>query len=89
MTEAIPLSGNEGPGERALVDRARQGEQAACRLLVEQHESAVAATVIGMLGAGDDADDVGQETFIRFFNSLDRFHRIFSKSSTSIPLNTL
>lgn len=73
MTEGIPLSGVEGSGERALVDRAKQGEQAACRLLVEQHESAVAATVIGMLGAGDEADDVGQETFIRFFNSLDRF----------------
>ncbi|HTR76768.1 MAG TPA: RNA polymerase sigma factor, partial [Gemmatimonadaceae bacterium] len=38
-----------------------------------QHESVVAATVIGMLGRGDEADDVGQETFIRFFNSLDRF----------------
>lgn len=26
-----------------------------------------------MLGSGDDADDVGQETFVRFFDSLDAF----------------
>jgi RNA polymerase sigma-70 factor (ECF subfamily) len=33
----------------------------------------VAATVVGMLGPGDEADDVGQETFIRFYQSLDKF----------------
>ena len=59
--------------ERALIDRARAGDQQACRLLVERYESVVAATVIGMLGRGDDADDVGQETFIRFFAALDQF----------------
>jgi RNA polymerase sigma-70 factor (ECF subfamily) len=60
-------------GEEALLVRARAGDQAACRALVDRHEGAVAAVVHGMLGAGDDADDVGQETFIRFFRSLDRF----------------
>jgi RNA polymerase sigma-70 factor, ECF subfamily len=59
--------------ERALIDRARAGDQQACRLLVERYEAVVAATVIGMLGRGDDADDVGQETFIRFFAALDQF----------------
>ena len=33
----------------------------------------VAATVIGMLGRGPEAEDVGQETFIRFYRALDRF----------------
>jgi RNA polymerase sigma-70 factor (ECF subfamily) len=60
-------------GEEALLTRARSGDQAACRELVERHEAGVAGVVHGMLGAGDDADDVGQETFIRFFRSLDRF----------------
>ncbi len=61
------------PDEFTLIERARAGDEAACRLLVIRHESAVAATVIGMIGPGDEADDVGQETFIRFFRSLDRF----------------
>ena len=49
-----------------LLDHARSGDELAFRALVERYESAVASVVIGMLGAGDDADDVGQDTFIRF-----------------------
>lgn len=33
----------------------------------------MAATVIGMLGYCTEADDIGQETFIRFYQSLDKF----------------
>jgi RNA polymerase sigma-70 factor (ECF subfamily) len=56
-----------------LIGLARAGDERAFRELVERHESAVAATVIGMLGPGDDADDVGQETFIRFYRALADF----------------
>lgn len=56
-----------------LVARARNGDEDAFRRLVERHQSAVARTVLGMLGAGDDADDVGQETFVRFHQSLASF----------------
>jgi len=59
--------------DRHLIDRARAGDERAFRDLVERYEPRVAATVIGMLGAGDDADDVGQETFIRLYRSLERF----------------
>jgi RNA polymerase sigma-70 factor, ECF subfamily len=61
------------PEERELLERARAGDQAAFRLLVERHEGTVAAVVNGMLGRGDEADDVGQEVFIRFYRSLHRF----------------
>jgi RNA polymerase sigma-70 factor (ECF subfamily) len=33
----------------------------------------VAATVIGMLGHCPEAEDVGQETFVRFYQSLKKF----------------
>ncbi len=56
-----------------LIAQARGGNDAAFRILVERHQGAVASVVIGMLGAGDDADDVGQETFIRFHKSMDQF----------------
>jgi RNA polymerase sigma-70 factor, ECF subfamily len=56
-----------------LIARARTGDDRAFGVLVERYQGAVAATVIGMLGRGDDADDVGQETFIRFHRALDRF----------------
>jgi RNA polymerase sigma-70 factor (ECF subfamily) len=56
-----------------LIDRARSGDDRAFGVLVDRYERAVAATVIGMLGPGDDADDVGQETFIRFHRALGSF----------------
>jgi len=66
----------ERPGsssDQVLIDRARAGDDRAFRDLVERHEPRVAATVVGMLGSGDEAEDVGQETFIRLYRSLDRF----------------
>ncbi|MCC6771867.1 MAG: RNA polymerase sigma factor [Gemmatimonadaceae bacterium] len=62
-----PLSDND------LLSATRSGDDLAFRTLVERYESAVAGVVIGMLGPGADADDVGQETFIRFHRALDQF----------------
>ncbi len=56
-----------------LIARARAGDDRAFATIVERYERAVAATAIGMLGDGDDADDVGQETFIRFHRALESF----------------
>lgn len=56
-----------------LVRRARDGDQAAFRSLVLRYEPLVAGTVVGMLGRGADAEDVGQETFVRFWRALDSF----------------
>ena len=61
------------PSDEELVSRARGGERHAFRLLVERHEQSVAATVVSMLGPSDDVDDVTQEVFIRFYDSLARF----------------
>jgi RNA polymerase sigma-70 factor (ECF subfamily) len=61
------------PSDTDLLAAARGGDERAFRLLVERYESAVASTVIGMLGRGDEAEDVGQEVFIQLFRSLDRF----------------
>ncbi|MCB0711433.1 MAG: RNA polymerase sigma factor [Ignavibacteriae bacterium] len=55
------------------MSRARSGDHAAFRLLVNRYEPIVASTVQGMLGRGSEAEDVGQETFIRFYHALDSF----------------
>lgn len=64
---------DEMAAEQALVDRAREGDQEAFRSLVERYEDMVAATVTGMLGAGPEADDVGQRVFITFYKKLDQY----------------
>lgn len=61
------------PEDAELVARAREGDAQAFRQLVERYQSVVASVVIGMLGRGADADDVGQETFIRFYRALHDF----------------
>ncbi|HEX8394717.1 MAG TPA: RNA polymerase sigma factor [Longimicrobium sp.] len=61
------------PTDPELLAAARGGDAHAFRLLVERYEQAVAATVAGMLGRGDEAEDVGQEVFIQLFRSLDRY----------------
>ena len=63
----------EGVPDAELVERARAGDDGAFRALVERYESQVAGTVIGMLGPGADAEEVGQDAFVRFYQSMDRF----------------
>jgi DNA-directed RNA polymerase specialized sigma24 family protein len=56
-----------------LLDAARKGDHEAFKALVISHESQVAATIIGMLGRCSEAEDIGQETFMRFYKALDHF----------------
>jgi len=56
-----------------LVRSAAEGDQGSFRELVKMLEPAVASTVIGMLGNCQEAADIGQETFIRFYKALKNF----------------
>lgn len=81
--------------EQALVDQARQGDHAAFRELVERYKDLVAATVTGILGPGPDAEDVGQATFIRFYEKLDQYRGeggvapYLTRIATNLSLNAL
>jgi RNA polymerase sigma-70 factor (ECF subfamily) len=59
--------------EYEIVKQARLGNEDAFKEIIERHEQQVAATVIGILGFGPEVDDIGQETFVQFFRSLNRF----------------
>lgn len=72
MSEASPQA-RSSTDESVWIQAARDGDREAFRRLVEAHESRVAATVTGMLGEGPDADDVGQEVFLRLHRALDGF----------------
>ncbi len=56
-----------------VIQEVLEGNNSAFRILVQRYESQVASTVIGMLGHSPESDDVGQETFIRFYNALSDF----------------
>ncbi len=69
---------NEAPDrdkadDHSLIRNALDGDQEAFEELVKKYESLVAATVIGMLGPGPEAEDIGQDTFIRFYKAMKGF----------------
>ncbi len=59
--------------DEELIQASRSGEMNAFKVLVERHESKVAAVIKGILGDTPEAVDVGQEVFIRFYESLEKF----------------
>ncbi len=84
-------SPNASPeSDETLVEKARNGDDAAFRELVERYEGQVAATIVGILGPGPAADDAGQETFVKFYDALDQFRGEASVGTylTRIATNT-
>jgi RNA polymerase sigma-70 factor (ECF subfamily) len=67
------LAQNTGLSDIELIERSGAGDKAAFSALVKRHQQTVATTIIGMLGAGDDAEDVGQTVFIRFYHAMNDF----------------
>ncbi len=62
-----------GPTDQELVERARTGDPLAFEQIIHRYEGQVAATAIGMMGRCPEADDVGQETFIRLHTYLHKY----------------
>jgi len=59
--------------ETAVLDRARQGDDDAFRLLVEQHSRSAFRLAFRMTGNEQDAEDVVQESFLKAYRQLGRF----------------
>jgi RNA polymerase sigma-70 factor (ECF subfamily) len=59
--------------EQILISALKRGEGSAYTKVLNLHKQQIANTVIGMLGAIPEAEDVGQEVFIRFFRNIQNF----------------
>jgi len=59
--------------DQGLIIDALNGDHNLFKELIKKYENQVAATVIGMLGHCPEAEDIGQETFIQLYKSLDKF----------------
>jgi len=59
--------------DEELLTLIKKNDKLAFRILIERYEKSVAATVINMLGYSDEADDVGQEVFIRFYQNINQY----------------
>jgi RNA polymerase sigma-70 factor (ECF subfamily) len=59
--------------DRTLVERARRGDEAAFRGLVERHQARVLALAWRLTGVRDDAEEVAQDAFVRAWRALPQF----------------
>jgi len=64
-------------GDAALVERCRNGDQAAYELLLTEYEKPVFNVAFRMLHNIDDAQDVTQTVFLKVFENLDRYDTRF------------
>jgi RNA polymerase sigma-70 factor (ECF subfamily) len=56
-----------------ILTEIKNGNHAVFRDLINKYEGLVSATIIGMIGHCLEAEDIGQEVFVRFYKALDKF----------------
>jgi RNA polymerase sigma-70 factor (ECF subfamily) len=59
--------------DEQILQEIKKGNSSVYRELVIRYESQIASTIISMLGKGPEAEDIGQEVFIRFYKAIPRF----------------
>jgi RNA polymerase sigma-70 factor (ECF subfamily) len=69
--------------DQGLIQSARQGDVESFRQLFETHKQRIFAIAFRYAKNKQDAEDILQDTFIKAFQSLDKFHLEESSSFTS------
>ncbi len=59
--------------ERAIIERCKRGELSAFNELVKKYEKQVYNFAYRLTGNYDDANDIGQEAFLRVYNAIGSF----------------
>lgn len=72
-----------------IITRIREGEINAFEWIVKRYETTVANIIYGIMGNIDNADDLGQEVFMRVYRGLFqfRFRASFKTYLTRIAIN--
>ena len=60
--------------EKQLLEQARKGSDKAYRELYLLYRERLARVIFSMVGSREDAEDILQQTFIRAFDNLNKFH---------------
>ncbi|MSP25801.1 MAG: sigma-70 family RNA polymerase sigma factor [Myxococcales bacterium] len=68
-----PERRREAEQDRVLVNKAKQGDKAAFRKLVERHQRRAFSIALGLVRDENDAREVVQDAFVRVYRNLDRF----------------
>jgi RNA polymerase sigma-70 factor, ECF subfamily len=55
-----------------VIERARSGDSAAFNQVVQAYRKRILGTIARLIGRPEDVEDVGQEVFLRLYDSLDQ-----------------
>jgi RNA polymerase sigma-70 factor, ECF subfamily len=89
QTQAVAATGLDRLDDGALVERARQRDGAAVRLIMQRHNRRLYRVARSILNDDAEAEDVVQEAYVRAFTHLDGFRGEAQLSTwlTRIALN--
>ena len=73
QTNLLPMEAGAGHGEKELLDRIRQGDERAVRVMVQQHNRRLFRIARAIVKNDAEAEDIVQETYVRAFTSLGSF----------------
>jgi RNA polymerase sigma-70 factor, ECF subfamily len=73
QTNLLPMEAGAGHGEKELVDRIRQGDEGAVRIMVQRHNRRLFRIARAIVKNDAEAEDIVQETYVRAFTSLGSF----------------
>jgi RNA polymerase sigma-70 factor (ECF subfamily) len=69
----VPPGADRMAEERRLIARAKAGDRAAFRTLVESHRARAYALALRILRSAEDAEEVAQDSFVRVWTALPGF----------------
>jgi RNA polymerase sigma-70 factor (ECF subfamily) len=61
------------PDELKLIEKLKNGDESAFKLIVETRKDLVYNTALGLLQNAEDAEDITQEVFIKVYESVHQF----------------
>lgn len=73
MVKEVVIINLEKESNSELISLAESGNEFAFREIIKRYKPKIERVVIGMLGQTQEAEDVGEEVFIRFFFSMNKF----------------
>jgi RNA polymerase sigma-70 factor, ECF subfamily len=85
-----PHSGQNDLDDRAVVQKVKQGERDAFRLLIDRYKDRVFNLICRQVGSRELAEDLSQETFLKAFKAIGEFREEsqFSTWLIRIAFNT-
>jgi RNA polymerase sigma-70 factor, ECF subfamily len=79
--EASPLVPEDKPSDHALIEATRGGDEAAFAEIIRRYRGPITNYLYRFLSDYEEAVDLSQETFVRLYFAIDRYHTDYAFST--------